>query len=97
VRKYISTIRYGLVARIPGFHPGGSGSIPGIGIFFSFSFNFIYNPALIICGNSLFYCNQNWTGNFPYVIFISSCEIKCCGITLMRQFILISAKDKVIM
>ncbi|RLU22861.1 hypothetical protein DMN91_005139 [Ooceraea biroi] len=27
------TIRYGLVARIPGFHPGGSGSIPGTGIF----------------------------------------------------------------
>lgn len=22
---------YGLVARIPGFHPGGSGSIPGMG------------------------------------------------------------------
>ena len=26
-----STVRYGLVARIPGSHPGGSGSIPGIG------------------------------------------------------------------
>ena len=26
------TIPYGLVARIPGFHPGGSGSIPGMGI-----------------------------------------------------------------
>ena len=24
-------IPYGLVARIPGFHPGGSGSIPGTG------------------------------------------------------------------
>ena len=24
-------IPYGLVARIPGFHPGGSGSIPGMG------------------------------------------------------------------
>ncbi len=29
-------IRYGLVARIPGSHPGGSGSIPGIGILFCF-------------------------------------------------------------
>ena len=27
-------IRYGLVVRIPGSHPGGSGSIPGTGIFF---------------------------------------------------------------
>ena len=26
------TVPYGLVARIPGFHPGGSGSIPGMGI-----------------------------------------------------------------
>ena len=27
----LHSIRYGLVARIPGFHPGGPGSIPGIG------------------------------------------------------------------
>ena len=26
-------VRYGLVARIPGSHPGGPGSIPGTGIF----------------------------------------------------------------
>ena len=24
---------YGLVVRIPGFHPGGPGSIPGVGTF----------------------------------------------------------------
>ena len=24
-------IPYGLVARLPGFHPGGTGSIPGMG------------------------------------------------------------------
>ena len=29
-----NSIPYGLVARIPGFHPGGSGSIPGMGIFY---------------------------------------------------------------
>ena len=29
------SIRYGLVVRIPGSHPGGPGSIPGNGIFFS--------------------------------------------------------------
>ena len=28
-----SKIRYGLVVRIPGSHPGGPGSIPGNGIF----------------------------------------------------------------
>ena len=27
-------LRYGLVVRIPGSHPGGPGSIPGNGIFF---------------------------------------------------------------
>lgn len=27
-------IRPGIVARIPAFHPGGPGSIPGVGIFF---------------------------------------------------------------
>ena len=29
----VMVVPYGLVARIPGFHPGGSGSIPGMGIF----------------------------------------------------------------
>ena len=28
------SLRYGLVVRIPGSHPGGPGSIPGNGIFF---------------------------------------------------------------
>ena len=27
-----STIPRGLMARIPGFHPGGPGSIPGVGV-----------------------------------------------------------------
>ena len=26
-------VPYGLVVRIPGFHPGGPGSIPGVGTF----------------------------------------------------------------
>ncbi len=29
-----TSVRYGLVVRIPGSHPGGPGSIPGIGRFF---------------------------------------------------------------
>ena len=28
-------IPFGLVVRIPGFHPGGPGLIPGIGYYFS--------------------------------------------------------------
>ena len=28
----ILTIPRGLMARIPGFHPGGPGSIPGVGV-----------------------------------------------------------------
>ena len=31
-----SKIRYGLVVRIPGSHPGGPGSIPGNGILYLF-------------------------------------------------------------
>jgi hypothetical protein len=30
----VTSLRYGLVVRIPGSHPGGPGSIPGIGILF---------------------------------------------------------------
>ena len=33
---FISAIRCGLVVRIPGFHPGGPGSIPGTGTIFFF-------------------------------------------------------------
>ena len=29
----LSPVPYGLVVRIPGFHPGGPGSIPGVGTF----------------------------------------------------------------
>ena len=29
--KAINVLPYGLVVRIPGFHPGGPGSIPGVG------------------------------------------------------------------
>ena len=31
-------IPYGLAVRIPGFHPGGPGSTPGMGTFFLFFF-----------------------------------------------------------
>ena len=33
-------IPFGLVVRIPGFHPGGPGSIPGMGNFFVFHVHF---------------------------------------------------------
>ena len=33
------SVRYGLVVRIPGSHPGGPGSIPGIGIILIMSYN----------------------------------------------------------
>ena len=40
--KYKSqqTVRYGLVVRIPGSHPGGPGSIPGNGNLFPAGINF---------------------------------------------------------
>ena len=31
---YLREIPYGLAVRIPGFHPGGPGSTPGVGILF---------------------------------------------------------------
>ena len=34
----VSVIPFGLVVRIPGFHPGGPGSIPGVGSYFFFFF-----------------------------------------------------------
>ena len=34
----LTSVRYGLVVRIPGSHPGGPGSIPGVG-----------NPFLVFC------------------------------------------------
>ena len=44
-KKYSFDFEYtqvpcGLVVRIPGFHPGGPGSIPGMGVFF-FIFFFV--------------------------------------------------------
>ena len=34
VKKYTKDIPYGLAVRIPGFHPGGPGSTPGMGTSF---------------------------------------------------------------
>ena len=34
VKKYTNDITYGLAVRIPGFHPGGPGSTPGMGTSF---------------------------------------------------------------
>ena len=38
---------FGLVVRIPGFHPGGPGSIPGVGSYIFFPF-FITNASFFI-------------------------------------------------
>ena len=32
-KRSSATVLHGLVVRIPGFHPGGPGSIPGVGTF----------------------------------------------------------------
>ena len=32
-KTFAITVLHGLVVRIPGFHPGGPGSIPGVGKF----------------------------------------------------------------
>ena len=50
-------IPYGLVVRIPGFHPGGPGSIPGVGtsfFFFFFLISITQAPAVLLCFQMLF-------------------------------------------
>ena len=42
VLAFPETVRYGLVVRIPGSHPGGPGSIPGNGNFWSMYFSKFY-------------------------------------------------------
>ena len=51
--RAISAIPFGLVVRIPGFHPGGPGSIPGVGSYL-FLFFFLVSffrplPFLSLC------------------------------------------------
>ena len=51
-RNKVLTIPYGLVARIAGFHPAGSGSIPGMGsyhnVFHERTFIFAFQLARIM-------------------------------------------------
>ena len=52
---YLLTVLHGLVVRIPGFHPGGPGSIPGVGNFFVDTFDLeIYQEKL---RNSVWFIN----------------------------------------
>ena len=48
--EIISQLPYGLAVRIPGFHPGGPGSTPGMGTTTCFCFNF----AIFFFKNSRF-------------------------------------------
>ena len=48
----LSSVRYGLVVRIPGSHPGGPGSIPGNGITFATSLLPIKTKIYFIFTNS---------------------------------------------
>ena len=52
---------YGLAVRIPGFHPGGPGSTPGMGITMSFSFSFF---LFVIINSFLIYQKENHQPEF---------------------------------
>ena len=54
----ISVIPYGLVVRIPAFHAGGPGSIPGVGNFLTKNLNFKNFPISL----SLLFFFVNLTG-----------------------------------
>ena len=43
----ISAVPFGLVVRIPGFHPGGPGSIPGVGSYSFFFFHIVASFMLL--------------------------------------------------
>ena len=47
----LTPIPRGLMARIPGFHPGGPGSIPGVGVIF---FSFLLKSELFYDFSSFF-------------------------------------------
>ena len=50
---YVSIFRCGLVVRIPGFHPGGPGSIPGTGTTY-FIFPLLFVLVSLLYGNHIF-------------------------------------------
>ena len=59
-----AAVPFGLVVRIPGFHPGGPGSIPGVGS----NFFFYYNSTIYFLffffscvENFFFYRKENWS------------------------------------
>merc|ERR1711860_234725 len=55
-----NVLPYGLVVRIPGFHPGGPGSIPGVGTYFCSrmqSGQLIERPA--ITSTSIAWCHTS--------------------------------------
>ena len=60
--EFSTSLRYGLVVRIPGSHPGGPGSIPGVGIILTTELYSTYKMKLLI---SLFtkrlgWCDSGW-------------------------------------
>ena len=59
-----SQVRCGLVVRIPGFHPGGPGSIPGTGIF-SFIHYFYVGFRIVV---SLFHTKLFIDTPFPKLL-----------------------------
>ena len=52
-RQTQDSVRRGLVARIPGFHPGGPGSIPGVGISRFVNHNVDFYLLLNACLNAI--------------------------------------------
>ena len=55
-----SCIPYGLAVRIPGFHPGGPGSTPGMGTPYVFVFFFSAELHVLLCFCLFFSLLQNY-------------------------------------
>ena len=68
---------YGLAVRIPGFHPGGPGSTPGMGTFFFFFFF----AALLFYYTALKACTIGYgTKALVYILYIAIYEHVIYGV-----------------
>ena len=71
----VCDLPYGLAVRIPGFHPGGPGSTPGMGTqyFFSFLFHFKFTKQFTFCHLFTIYLDFR-VRNSNYFVFKSGQE-----------------------
>ena len=98
----------GLGVRIPGFHPGGPGSIPGLGVFLNFQLYVLYFCKTVgkisrTCPKSKLYYQSVPQENIHFRFYLRIkdnlsfriCQYALCSAGLLRQrFDLFTVNDK---